>query len=230
MAEAPRETASETSHETASAASGDDARRSPLAGASKAGPARSPRRAPWRPWLRAVHRDIGYVAVGLTVVYAVSGLAVNHLTDFTDGDASFVSYATTHELGAPLQGDDDAIAVELRRRFDIEEAPREVYRASPSELEILFERRTLHVDTEAGRVVEEGQKPRFFLRAANWLHLNRGKKAWTYVADAYAAALLVLAGSGLFMIAGKKGLLGRGAVLVGIGIAVPVLYVTFASP
>ena len=27
---------------------------------------------------------------------------------------------------------------------------------------------------------------RFFLRVANWLHYNRGKKAWTYVADVYA--------------------------------------------
>ena len=32
------------------------------------------------------------------------------------------------------------------------------------------------------------------------LHLNRGKKAWTYVADTYAVILLYLAVSGLFMI------------------------------
>ena len=77
---------------------------------------------------------------------------------------------------------------------------------------------------------DELQKPRFFLRAANWLHLNRGKKAWTYVADSYAGALLLLAMSGMFMIAGKKGFFGRGAVFVALGIAIPVLYVTLASP
>ena len=48
---------------------------------------------------------------------------------------------------------------------------------------------------------------------ANWLHLNRGKKAWTYVADSYAAFLLFLAFSGLFMIPGRKGLIGRGAII-----------------
>ena len=64
---------------------------------------------------------------------------------------------------------------------------------------------------------------------ANWLHLNRGKKAWTYFADAYAAGLLFLAISGLFMIPGKKGLFGRGAVFLAIGIAVPVLYVTLSN-
>lgn len=187
------------------------------------------KKAAWRPWLRAIHRDIGYVAVGLTFVYAMSGLAVNHLTDWSDGDASFKTFQETHEMG-PLTGEDGAIADLLRKRLSIAETPREVYRQSPEELEILFDKRTLHVNTVTGRVVDEGQKPRFLLRVANWLHLNRGKKAWTYVADAYAAGLLLLATSGMFMIAGKKGFLGRGAVLVGIGIAIPVVYVTFAGP
>ena len=183
----------------------------------------------WRPWLRAMHRDIGYVVVGLTFIYSLSGLAVNHLTDWSDGDASFKTYSSTHEMG-PLSGDDQAIADVLRRRLLIKETPREVYRQSPDELEIIFDKRSLHANTTTGHVVDEGQKPRFILRVANWLHLNRGKKAWTYVADAFAGALMILALSGMFMIAGKKGLIGRGAVLVGLGIAIPVLYVTFAGP
>ena len=70
--------------------------------------------------------------------------------------------------------------------------------------------------------------PRFFLRAANFLHLNRGKKAWTLIADSYAIFLLFLAISGLFMIPGKKGLLGRGAVIATIGAAIPTLYVVLS--
>ena len=183
----------------------------------------------WRPWLRAAHRDLGYVMVGLTFIYALSGLAVNHLTDWSDGDASFKTYSATHEMG-PLKGEDQAIADDLRRRLQIKETPRELYRPSPDELEVIFDKRSLHVNTTTGHVVDEGQKPRFILRVANWLHLNRGKKAWTYIADAYASSLLVLAMSGMFMIAGKKGLIGRGAVLVALGIAIPVLYVSFAGP
>ena len=95
---------------------------------------------------------------------------------------------------------------------------------------MIFDKRTLHVNVETGHVVDEGQKPRFILRFANWLHLNRGKKAWTYVADAYAAGLLLLATSGMFMIAGKKGMLGRGAVFVTLGVAIPVVYVVLAGP
>lgn len=185
----------------------------------------------WRPWLRAMHRDIGYVCVGLTFIYALSGLAVNHLTDWSDGDASFKTYATSHELGRDaMKGDDQAIADGLRTRLGIKETPREIYRQSPDELDVIFDKRSLHANTTTGRVVDEGQKPRFILRVANWLHLNRGKKAWTYVADGYAASLMILAVSGMFMIAGKKGLIGRGAILVGLGIAIPVIYVSFAGP
>lgn len=187
------------------------------------------RKLKWRPWLRAIHRDIGYVAVGLTFIYAISGIAVNHLTDWTDGDASYRTYSRTMEVGH-LEGTDDAIADELRKRLAIAEKPRELYREGSDQLEILFEKRSLHVNLASGAVVDEGQEPRFLLRVVNWLHLNRGKKAWKYFADAYAAALLVLSTSGIFMIAGKKGILGRGAILVAIGIAIPLVYVKLAGP
>jgi uncharacterized protein len=175
--------------------------------------------------LRAIHRDVGYLAVGLTLVYALSGLAVNHIGQW---DPNFQNYDRIVELG-PLTGDDDAIAAAAARALAIVDKPREVYRAAPGQLDVLYERRTLHIDPQTGRVHDEGQQPRFFLRLANWLHLNRGKKAWTYAADAYAAALLFLSLSGLFMIKGRKGLMGRGMVLALVGAAVPIAYVTLSG-
>ena len=180
----------------------------------------------WRALLRALHRDFGYTAVGLTLVYALSGLAVNHIGDW---DPSFANYTAEHELGALGGKDDDAIATLAATRLGIAGKPSDVYRTSPTELDVTFSHRTLHVNPETGHIDEEGQKPRFFLRVANWLHLNRGKKAWRYVADTYAVALLFLATSGVFMIAGKKGLLGRGAVLVALGAAIPTLYVVLSG-
>jgi hypothetical protein len=78
-------------------------------------------------------------------------------------------------------------------------------------------------------VFDEGQSPRPLLRVANWLHLNRGKKAWTLVADAYATGLLMLAVSGMFMLAGRKGLLGRGGLFVVLGAAIPIAYVAWSG-
>jgi hypothetical protein len=174
----------------------------------------------WRALLRAVHRDVGYTSVGLTFVYAVSGLAVNHVAAW---DPNFSGSTETHELGGAIPDDDEAARSQVLARLGIGETPREVYREGDS-LEILFEHRTLHVTTATGHVVDEQQKPRFFVRAANWLHLNRGKKAWTYFADSYAVGLLFLASSGLFMLAGKKGLFGRGVFFVTAGIAIPLAY------
>lgn len=177
-----------------------------------------------RPWVRAIHRDLGYTAVGLTFVYAISGLAVNHIADW---DPNF--HNTTRELDVKVSAadSDDDIAHAVAARAGIDDKPKEVYREG-DDLEMLYERRTLHVNLTTGHVLEERQEPRFFVRVANWLHLNRGKKAWKYFADAYAAGLLLLATTGLFMLPGKKGLVGRGAIFVGIGVAIPVLYVTLS--
>lgn len=176
----------------------------------------------WRLWSRAIHRDLGHLAVGLTVVYALSGLAVNHIADW---EPNFVDYQRTVELGGPVPGSDDEAAAKVRERLAIRETPRDVYRAGPDDLQIVYQGRTLHVNTQNGHVLEEGQRPRFFLRVANWLHLNRGKRAWTIIADLYAASLLLLAVSGMVLNPGRKGLWGRGGILVLLGAAVPIAYV-----
>lgn len=181
----------------------------------------------WRPWLRALHRDLGYVAVGLTMIYALSGLAVNHLADW---DPNFENYQREWTVSTPLPVDDDEeMARIVKAQAGIAGEPVDVYRVTDEQLEITFDDRTLYVTPSTGRVIEEGQEPRFFLRAANWLHLNRGKKAWTWFADGYAVALVLLATSGMFMIPGRKGLVGRGAVLVGLGIAIPLVYLSYVG-
>ena len=189
-------------------------------------PERPRRKASIRPWLRAFHRDIGYFAVGLTIVYALSGLAVNHLKDW---DPNFRQVNRTHQLRLPLPADDDAAGKVALAQLGVKEEPREVYRASESRLDLVFDKTTYHVDTQSGVVNEEGQSARPLLRIANWLHLNRGKRAWTYIADAYAVFLLFLAISGLFMIPGRKGLLGRGAIVALLGAAVPIAYVVLSG-
>ncbi len=181
----------------------------------------------WRRLLRALHRDFGYIAVGLTFIYAASGLAVNHIADW---DPNFENYEREFAVEAPLPPDDDAAVAEIvATAAGIEAEPVDVYRVTDDLLEVTFDDRTLHVTLSEGRVFEEGQDPRVFLRVANWLHLNRGKKAWTWFADGYAVVLLFLATSGIFMLPGRKGLVGRGAVLVGLGIAIPLAYLMYVG-
>ncbi len=187
---------------------------------------RSRRGLRWRPWLRALHRDVGYFCVGLTFVYALSGLAVNHINDW---EPNFRQIVRQHQLPTPLPNTDEQIAELAVRALDITIPLRESYRTDEHSLQLVFDRRTLSIDTRSGQVGEQAEEPRFFLRAANWLHLNRGKKAWTYIADAYAAGLLLLSLTGLWMFPGRKGLFGRAGLIAAAGALVPALYVTLSG-
>ena len=180
-----------------------------------------------RAWLRAWHRDVGYLLVGLTVVYAVSGIAINHIDDW---DPNFKAYEKTRRI-APIAADvPDPIAIATAQvALGQKNAPRASLRAG-DEIHLEYDNFKYVVYGETGEVFEQGREPRFFLRVANWLHLNRGKAAWTYIADGYAVLLLFLAGSGLFMIKGRQGIWGRGMVLAAVGAAVPIIYVTMSSP
>jgi hypothetical protein len=189
-------------------------------------PPRDGRRFRWRLLLRAIHRDLGYFCVGLTFVYALSGLAVNHIADW---EPNFRQINREAQLPLPLPDSDQQLAELAAGSLDVRAPIRESYRTDEQTLQVVFDRSTLRIDTHSGRVREDAQEPRFFLRAANWLHLNRGKKAWTYIADAYATGLLVLSLTGLWMFPGRKGLLGRAGLIAMAGALVPALYVTLSG-
>lgn len=184
------------------------------------------RRLRWRPLLRALHRDVGYFVVGLTFIYAVSGLAVNHVGDW---EPNFKEVRRNHRLSQPLPTETQALSERLLAELPVEGPVREVYRVDERIVEVSLDRSTLRVDTHTGEVLQEGREPRFLLRIANWLHLNRGKKAWTYIADAYAMTLLVLSTTGLWMFSGRKGIWGRAGLIAAAGAVVPALYVALSG-
>jgi len=178
----------------------------------------------WRGWLRAIHRDFGYVAVGFTVIYALSGLAINHIKDW---DPNFTSSEQTMKI-APIADDvPDAEAVRRVTTAAGMDAPDDVFRAG-DELRLSYSDGA-SVVLVGDQLTVQKRSPRFFLRIANWLHYNRGKAAWTYVADVYAFMLLYLAISGIFMIKGRLGFKWRGATLVSLGIAAPIAYVVVSG-
>ncbi|MDX2088914.1 MAG: PepSY-associated TM helix domain-containing protein [Kofleriaceae bacterium] len=180
----------------------------------------------WRGWLRAIHRDFGYLAVGFTFIYALSGIAINHISDW---DPNFRASEKTLHI-APIPAElPDAEAIQRVTDATGTGTPDDVFRAG-DEIRLSYHSGTqVTVIGDTGDVTVQARSDRFFFRVANWLHYNRGKKAWTYVADVYAFMLLYLAISGLFMIKGKLGLRWRGTILVTLGIAIPVTYVALSG-
>ncbi len=143
----------------------------------------------------------------------------NHISDW---DPNFTNSHEEFQIPLPRDANDEAVVATVLSALHITEPPLGIYRSSPDRLEVTLAQNTLFIAPD-GTVIRDGQSPRWLLRTANWLHLNRGKKAWTYVADTYAAGLFFLALSGLWMIPGRKGLFGRGAIFVLLGVLIPVV-------
>lgn len=177
---------------------------------------------PWRRWNAAVHRDVGYLSVALTLVYAISGLAVNHIASWNP------NHVKTREVRriAPMASSE---AVEtLVRRAQEQLRPegrfKNAFQPDDDTLQLFYDGATYAVDLPTGQVLVEAVRPRPVLYALNQLHLNAPKRLWTVIADLYAGALILLALSGLFILRGPKGALGRGLWFLGAGLAVPLLY------
>lgn len=170
-----------------------------------------------RKWLRIIHRDLGYVMVGITIIYGISGYVLNHL----DGkDPAYETIEGTAWLASGLSKD------------EIETAW-----AQQSQLPTL--KRILPIDQEHYRLMLDGgigvyqsgngevayeqhiKKP--FIYFINKLHYNK-VGGWTIMGDIFAFTLIFFAISGLFMVKGPKGLAGRGKWYLLIGLAIPIAY------
>jgi len=177
----------------------------------------------WRRWNNILHRDVGYVCAGLTIVYVVSGVAVNHVHSW---NPTYQIEQRTAPL-APLAPSDLAGSEGVRRllaQLDLPPVYRTTFRPDSASLRVFVEDGTVDVDLATGQATVELVRERPVLGAFNFLHLNHPKKLWTWVADIYAVALGLLAITGLFVLKGKKGITGRGAWLTAAGVVVPVLF------
>jgi len=178
----------------------------------------------FRKWNRLIHRDIGYLAAGLTVIYAISGVAVNHARDWNP------NFQITHEtavLGLTPGADFTSAAGQAGvvglavDRFAPGTPVRGTFQPDPETLRIFVEDGTIEVSLLTGEAILEVVKRRPILGPLNFLHLNTPRALWTWVADLFAIALALLAISGLFMIRGKNSLMGRGKWLTAAGVLIP---------
>jgi hypothetical protein len=180
----------------------------------------------WRAWLRAIHRDVGYLAIGFTVIYAISGIAQNHIEDW--GEVSYKATERTIEIPAiPAETPDDVAIHTVAAVANLGTPTAKLRAGDEIRLEYASGAKATAIGTQ---LTIQSRERRAFIGAANWLHTARGKKGWKYVADGFAVFLLYLAISGIFMLKGKLGLRGRGAILIGLGVAVPVIAVMTSSP
>jgi hypothetical protein len=177
----------------------------------------------WRKWNNLIHRDLGYLCVGLTLIYAVSGVAVNHADRWNPSYevAHLHSHLDRALAGAPV---DQGFVEQLLASLDERGRYLNSYQPDPQTLQVFVEGDTITVNLATGEIFQEKVEPRPLLRQVNFLHLNHPKKLWTWFADLYAVCLAVLALTGLFVLPGKTGISGRGGWLAGLGLLLPLFF------
>lgn len=180
----------------------------------------------WRRWNTILHRDLGYLCFGLTLIYAISGVAVNHIADWNPNYRieRQASVWGAEEL-SKLQGKEGSELVEaVLAGLGLSLPVKGFFQEDASTIRVFAEGSTISANLRTGHVILEKVTVRPVLHAMNFLHLNHPKKAWTWFADCYAVALMFLAVSGLFVLRGKKGIAGRGAWLTTVGLVIPLLF------
>jgi len=180
----------------------------------------------WRKLFRALHRDIGYVAVSLTLAYALSGLAVNHIDDWNPSYTFAERDVDIGPLPAGSLAEQEAYVV---AKLELDRARvRGHVQESEHELRVfLTDGEEARVDMRTGRGQLKSVTKRAVLFEVNALHLNNLKGVWTWVADLFAIALIVLAITGVTMMKGDRGITGRGKYFIAAGLAIPVGFVIY---
>jgi hypothetical protein len=177
----------------------------------------------WRRWLRAIHRDIGYILTGLTVIYSISGIAVNHADEWNPNYVIEKSTTVLKLDNKDLSSTQSIVDAIMSKAVDNEKL-KNSFRPDSNTIKIFTEKHNINYDLSSGELTKEEIKARPILKASNFLHLNAPKRIWTYVADTFALGLIFLAISGLFMVKGRNGMKWRGTWFTIAGILIPLLF------
>lgn len=171
---------------------------------------------------RNIHRDLGYIFFFLSVLYGLSGIALNHIDDWNP------SYIVKYE---ELQIEENINQENLNRDQILylmdKYAPGEKYKnhyfPDKESLKVFIKDGNINIDLTTGKGYMETSKRRPVFHQVNYLHYNP-HKIWTWISDIYAISLILLAFTGLFILRGKNGITGRGAWLTAIGIIIPIVF------
>jgi hypothetical protein len=178
-----------------------------------------------RKTLRWLHRDIGYLVVGITFIYTVSGIAMNHRQDWNPHYS-----VITEEINIPandqMEYSKDEI-VSILNKFTNRPVYKKHFITKDATVKVFVEEGTVIYTPLEGKAELELLKKRPFWFQINRIHLAQTDRIWIWISDVMAVFLLFVAISGLFLLKGKQGITGRGLWLTLIGIVIPLLCIIF---
>jgi hypothetical protein len=180
----------------------------------------------FRKWSRILHRDIGFFFIGASIIYGISGIALNHLRDW---NPNYSVKQVQVETGLSLKKSSDLKNNILKLLDDIDDRGnyKSHYFPDPQYLKIfLAGGSSVIMNVETGHGTAEFLRKRPVFYDANYLHYNP-HAWWMWFSDVFAGALIFLALTSIFMVRGNNGAWGRGGFYIALGIIIPVLFLIF---
>ena len=179
-----------------------------------------------RKWSRLLHRNIGFFFIGATIIYGLSGIALNHLNDWNPNYSVTINEFNT-ELNLKKSGDLEENILKLLDDIDDRDNYKKHYFPEKKYLKIFLKGgSSVIVNTETGNGQAEYLRKRAIFYDVNYLHYNP-HNWWMWFSDIFAGALIFLAITSIFMVRGKKGAFGRGGIYIALGIIIPILFLIF---
>lgn len=171
---------------------------------------------------RVTHRDVGYLIAGLTIIYAISGIALNHKNNWNP-NYIFDNRAFVTEVPVSKASFDDATALQILENIGIASDYKTFHFPTGNKVTIFIDGGLVQVNALTGDGIVEKISKRPLFYQLNFLHYNPGRW-WKYFSDIFCIALILVTITGMFIVKGKNGITKRGAILTIIGIILPLLF------
>lgn len=183
--------------------------------------------AKFRKYCRSIHSHLSFFFVGVILVYAVSGITMNHLKDFNPQYMiSIENYTAQGSFPRTHNYRETEIRTLLEKVGEQDNYTKHFYPNGSTMKVFLKSGSSFTLNTQTGEINYEGLQKRPIFHQLSFLHYNPGKW-WSYFSDIFAACLILICLTGLFMNKGKRGLIGIGGIEMLIGFAVPILFLLF---
>jgi uncharacterized protein len=175
---------------------------------------------------RWIHREFGFLAVGLTLIYAVSGIAINHRHHWNPAAVDVQIDNEIQMINPVGTGSTQLLLPAVESQVKTDSKITGYFRQNKEILHLFVGGgKYYEVNLLSGEVVYKITKDRAVFNDLNYMHYNRGHAAWTVIGDVYAGMLIFMALTGIFLARGRRGLKGRGGVLMGLGFVLPLVYI-----
>lgn len=178
----------------------------------------------FRKWSRVIHRDLSFFFSGMVLIYAISGIVMNHRDSINPNfTVKQQEYVLSEPLPAKAQINKKTVLSLLEPLGEAGNYTKHYFPREEVMKVFLKGGSSLQVNIQTGAAVYESVKKRPILGGMTRLHYN----PWTVVDTFLPISLQWLCcnnSSGMFMLKGKNGIIGRGGIELLAGILVPLLF------